>query len=181
MSDNTFVLRTLFEKCAWQVVLFRGFEESVQHYTACFVVAGAGTLVSVGGFWTSSILCMHMTAQRTAHGLSEIFSCLMGLKQGCSLSFKLFDALEKHLLDTDGIDAPTLGHWQVVVPMLLYADDLIPMSATAPGLQKQLRAFASFCQQRQLTFDLGKTKVVMFEGQRTELDPFFFNSRPVDP
>ena len=104
-------------------------------------MAGAGTLVSVGDFWTSLILCMHVTAQRTAHGFSEIFSCLRGLKQGCSLSPKVFDAMEKRLLDIDGIDAPTLAHWQVLVPLLLYADDLILMAATAPGLQKQLHAF----------------------------------------
>ena len=110
MSDNAFVLRTLLQKCALQVVMFRGFDESVQHYTACSVVAGAGTLVFVGDFWTSLILCMHVTAQRTAHGLSEIFSCLRGLKQGCSLSSKVFDAMEKRLLDIDGIDAPTLAH-----------------------------------------------------------------------
>ena len=42
----------------------------------------------------------------------------------------------------------------VIVPLLLYADDLILMSASASGLQKQLDALASFCEQRQFTVNL---------------------------
>ena len=49
--------------------------------------------------------------------------------------------LEKHLLDMNDIDAP----------MVPYAADLSLMSETAAGLQKQLNALASFCEERQLT------------------------------
>ena len=77
----------------------------------------------------------------------------MGVKQGCPLSPTLFglyvDGLEKHLLETADIDAPTL--MGVMVPLLLYADDLNLMSESASGLQKQLDALASFCEQRQLS------------------------------
>ena len=45
------------------------------------------------------------------------------------------DGLEKHLLETADIDTPTL--MGVMVPLLLYADDLILMSESASGLQKQ--------------------------------------------
>ena len=48
------------------------------------------------------------------------------------------DGLEKRLLETADIDAPTL--MGVMVPLLLYADDLILMSESAAGLQKQLDA-----------------------------------------
>ena len=48
------------------------------------------------------------------------------------------DGLEKHLLETADIDAPKL--MGVMVPLLLYADDLILMSESASGLQKQLDA-----------------------------------------
>jgi len=76
-------------------------------------------------------------AVRTSEGLSEIFRCLMGVKQGCPLSPTLFglyvDGLEKHLLETAGIDAPELGG--ILAPLLLYADDLILMSTSPEGLQ----------------------------------------------
>ena len=46
----------------------------------------------------------------------------------------------------------------VMVPLLLYADDQILMSESAAGLQKELHALASFCEQRQLTVNLSKNK-----------------------
>ena len=55
----------------------------------------------------------------------------------------------------------------VMVLLLLYADDLILMSERASGLQKQLDVIASFCEQRQLTVNLSKTKVVVFETQQS--------------
>jgi len=72
------------------------------------------------------------------------------VKQGCQLSPTLFglcvDGLEKHLLETADIGAPTL--MGVMVPLLLYAHDLILMSEILSGLQKQLDhdALASFCE-----------------------------------
>ena len=45
-----------------------------------------------------------------------------------------------------------------MVPLLLYADDLILMSESAAGLQKQLDALASFCEERQLTVNLHQNK-----------------------
>ena len=85
----------------------------------------------------------------------------MGVKQGCLLSPTMFvlyvDGLEKHLLDTANIDSRTLR--EVLVPLLLYADELILMSTKAARLLKQLDALASFCVQRQMTVDLSKTKV----------------------
>ena len=99
----------------------------------------------------------------------------MGLKQGCPLSPMLFglyvDGLEKHLLETAGIDAPTL--MGVMVPLLLYADDLILMSESAEGLQKQMDALASFCEQRQLTVNLSKTKMVVFEANTVMYQTLF--------
>ena len=114
-------------------------------------------------------------------GLSEIFRCLMGVKQGCPLSPTLFglyvDGLEKHLLETAGIDAPQLI--DTLVPLLLYADDLILMSTSKEGLQRQLDALATFCEQRQLTVNLDKTKIVIFETQKPVCEPFIFQDKVV--
>ena len=66
------------------------------------------------------------------------------------------------------------------MPLLLYADDLILMSDSASGLQKQLDALASFCEQRQLTVNLSKTKVVVFEKQRSGMCDFRLNGATVE-
>ena len=69
-----------------------------------------------------SIYTNDSAAVRTSEGISEIFRCLLGVKQGCPLSPTLFglyiDGLEKHLLQTAGIDAPTLSALREVVPLL---------------------------------------------------------------
>jgi len=76
-------------------------------------------------------------------------------------------------LETAGIDAPELGG--ILVPLLLYADDLILMSTSPEGLQRQLDALASFCEQRQLTGNLSKTKVVIFEARKSDCKEFVFS------
>ena len=58
-----------------------------------------------------SLLYYHDSAAvRNSEGISEIFDCLMGVKQGCPLRATLFglfvDGLEQHLMDTVGHDAP---------------------------------------------------------------------------
>ena len=61
------------------------------------------------------------------------------------------------------------------MPLLLYADDLILMSTIAAGIQTQLDARASFCDQRQLTVNLSKTKVVVFEPCCSDAADFVLN------
>jgi hypothetical protein len=69
-------------------------------------------------------------------GLLARFSCGIGVKQGCPLSPLLFglylDRLEKHLNAFDGDSPPQLAN--IVVKLLLYADDLALMSETPQGL-----------------------------------------------
>ena len=54
----------------------------------------------------------------------------------------------------------TLGHSLsgLLIPLLLYADDLTIKSTTPAGLQRQLNALQLFCEQRQLTVNLAKTR-----------------------
>ena len=85
---------------------------------------------------------------KTSAGLSEILRCMLGVKQGCPLSPTLFGLyvyrLEKHLLQTSGIDAPELiGK---LIPLLLYAHDLVLMSTRKEGLQRQIDALAESVQ-----------------------------------
>ena len=54
------------------------------------------------------------------------------------------------------------------------------MSESASGLQKQLDALASFSEQRQLAVNLSKTKVVVFEKQRSAICDFRLNGAVVE-
>ncbi len=101
----------------------------------------------------------------------------MGVKQECPSSPTLFglyvDGLEKHPLKTAGTDVPELCG--IIVPLLLYANDLILMSTSPEGLQRQLDALASFCEQRQLTVSLSKKTVVIFEARKSDCKEFVFS------
>ena len=66
-----------------------------------------------------------------------------GLLTQCNFLF--VDGLKQHLMTTPGHNAPSLSG--VLIPLLLYADDLIIMPA---GLQRQLNALQVFCEQQQL-------------------------------
>ena len=192
-TDNIFILRSLIDKqrqtrqkgkmgklyCCF--VDFRKAFDTVPRAVLWQVLEELGVRGRILDI-IKSLYAHDSAAVRSPQGLSDIFRCLMGVKQGCPLSPTLFglyvDALEKHLLGTADIDAPTLRG--VLVPLLLYADDLILMSTSEAGLQKQLDALANFCEQRQLTVNLSKTKIVVFESQQSQVVDFVLNDAVVE-
>jgi hypothetical protein len=103
----------------------------------------------------------------TAHGMSDFIRSTIGVKQGCPLSPTLFgiyiDELESflhdHIQDDDGCHLH-----QVLISILLFIDDVVLLASSLRGLQRQLDALALFCDLRQLTINLGKTKVMIFNG-----------------
>jgi len=124
-----------------------------------------------------NIRVMHPTK-----GLSARFSCGIGVKQGCPLSPLLcglyLDGLEKHLDALDGDSPPQLA--DIVVKLLLYADDLALMSETPQGLQKQIDALYEFCVERQLVINVSKTKVVVFEKHRSAALEFTYRGTTIE-
>ena len=59
-----------------------------------------------------------------------------------------------------------MGSGGAAVTVLLYADDLALLATTAAGLQAQLAVLEAFCQQRALTVNLVKTKVMLLAGHK---------------
>jgi hypothetical protein len=130
---------------------------------------------------------------RTAHGISDFIRSTIGVKQGCPLSPTLFgiyiDELEtflhEHIQDNDGC----ILH-QVLISILLFVDDVVLLSSSPEGLQRQLDALSLFCDLRQLTIDLGKTKVMIFNrlkktsnfqiGLQQRESKFFFSAASLD-
>ncbi len=194
-TDNIFVLRSLIDKqkqakqkggSGKLYCCFVDFKKAFDTVPRALLWQVLEDLGVQGRVWDiiKSMYAHDSAAVRTSAGISEIFRCLMGVKQGCPLNPTLFglyvDGLEKHLLETAGIDAPELGG--ILAPLLLYVDDLILMSTSPEELQQldALANFEEFCEQRQLTVNLSKTKIVIFEARMSFCREFAFSGTTVE-
>jgi hypothetical protein len=87
------------------------------------------------------------------------------------------DALESRIDALAGDDDPDLA--DTAVKLLLYVDDLVLMSKSLRGLQKQLDELNAFCKERDLTVNVKKTKVVVF-GSRVNSSPLHYDGSLVE-
>ena len=141
--------------------------------------------IGVGGRFLACLQSMYSQdracVSHPTEGLSSTFPCTIGVKQGCPLSPLLFglyiDALEPRINALTDDDGPELAG--TPVKLLLYADDLVLMSKSSRGLQKQLNELNNFCKERGLTVNVKKTKVVVF-GSRVNSSPLLYDGLPVE-
>lgn len=94
---------------------------------------------------------------------SEIFSTHRGVRQGCILSPKLFNLFINDIptMFNDECKPVTLGSEKL--NCLLYADDLIMISETKPGIQKCLDKLHHYTKMWNLEVNLKKTKIMIFQ------------------
>ncbi len=69
---------------------------------------------------------------------------------------------------------------QLAVRLLLYANDLALMSHTPAGLQKQLYVLQAFCCERQLTMNVKKNKIVVFEAHKSMCQAFQYEGKAIE-
>jgi hypothetical protein len=188
-TNNLYILQTLIEqsihkrkKVYYCFVNFRKAFDTMPRDLLWQVLAKMGI---VGRFMQCLQSMYSQDNVRVMHpieGLSARFSCGIGVKQGCPLSPLLFglylDGLEKHLDALDGDSPPQLA--DIVINLLLYADDLALMSETPQGLQKQIDALSEFCVERQLVINVSKTKVVVFEKRHSAAPKFTYRRTTIE-
>ncbi len=175
-TDNLFILRTLTEQAKFLkkqlytcFVDFKKAFDTVPRDLLWQVLEELGVsgriLECLRSMYRQDQACLHHPKE----GFTPTFLCRIGMKQGCPLSplmFGLFiDGIEKRLNALEGDAPPMLGH--LAVRLLLYVDDLALMSHTPAGLQKQLDVLQVFCCEHQLTVNVKKTKVVVFEARKS--------------
>ena len=98
--------------------------------------------------------------------LSQPFDLHLGVRQGCPASplvFSLFmDRLEEWI--ARGVQDLTAREWDAVrvagmlIPMLLFADDIVLLGRQPPLVQRLLDILDSFCADSSLNVSLKKTK-----------------------
>jgi len=104
---------------------------------------------------------------RCGSSCTEYSDCLQGFKQGCLLSHTLFSLFINELahdMTSSGRHGVQFSPNDIDIFIMLFADDIILMSATTAGLQNQLNVLHDCMQRLHLNqnVNLSKTKVMIF-------------------
>jgi hypothetical protein len=118
---------------------------------------------------------------RVGGDLTEAFMCPCGLKQGEICSPILFSLLINELADdvlTNGKHGIALTPDVIEILIMLFADDVILMSYTVVGLQRQLNVLHETSKRLGLQVNLEKSKVVVFRkgGYLAAREKWFYDS-----
>ena len=99
------------------------------------------------------------------------FRCHAGVKQGCMLSPTLFNLYLSDL--SEELKAKNLNDVELnELPLscMLYADDLVIFSKSKNGLQDYLDSLSEYCKENDLSVNLNKTKVLIFNNCGTTMN-----------
>ena len=130
---------------------------------------GGKVLTSLQSMYAADEACV-----LSRDGPTGLFDCNIRVKQGCPASPLLFslylDELEALLEASEEIDCPRIA--EILLAILLFADDIALFSYSHRGLQGQLGILSAFCTDRQLTVNVAKTKALVFEARKLLCHPF---------
>ena len=115
-------------------------------------------------------------------GLTESFSSVRGVKQGCVLSPLLFNLFVSDLPGIFDQTCDPVNLYNSEIPCLMFADDLVLLSTTSTGLQNALNKLDTYCTKWGLSLNLNKTKVIIFNksGHLLKNYSFSVNNAPIE-
>ena len=119
----------------------------------------------VGDTFLNNLKAMYKSVKycvKVANGYTDPISSDRGLKQGCVLSPILFNLFIDDINNIFDQNCAPLSLMDVELYHLLYTDDLILMSSSPEGLQNSLNALGTYCQAWELTVNIKKRKVMIF-------------------
>ena len=98
------------------------------------------------------------------NGITDFFRYSKGVRQGCPLSPILFNLYVNDLFNI--IDKYSTSDIYLKesnkINALMYADDLVLISRSKEGLQRQIDSLQEYCQKWQLNINIKKTKTIIF-------------------
>ena len=112
---------------------------------------------------------------------SEFFEINRGVKQGDSLSPTLFNIYVNDLHSIFSRQCDPVCIDTNYINSLSFADDLVILSESAEGLQQALNKLELYCHKWQLTVNINKTKILIFQGGNlTSQNTFFLQRKQVN-
>jgi len=137
-------------------------------------------MLAVSHIYEKVICRLHMGTK-----ISEFFASTIGVKQGCPLSPTLFglciDQLEQMVLEfmqQEYIEEVTICN--VVIMLLLFADDVVLLAHTLEDAQKLMVVLVSFCLHSGLIVNESKTKVMLVKTNHKEKPCIVYNNETLE-
>ena len=104
---------------------------------------------------------------KTSNGLTEPIQSNIGVRQGDVLSPMLFNLYINDI--NDYLNDPLCDLISLndkLVKCLMYADDIVLLSSSQKGLQRQLRILEEYCTEWQLNINAKKTKIMVASNRK---------------
>ena len=117
------------------------------------------------------------------NNITSLFEYKKGVRQGCPLSPILFNLYINDLIEIINKNTSEDIHLNTVnkINALLYADDLVLISPSKEGLQKQIDTLTEYCKTWKLKINSKKTKSMVFNrGNNIIKTNFTVNGIPIE-
>ncbi len=103
-------------------------------------------------------------AVKVDNRITEFFKYSKGVRQGCPLSSVLFNLYVNDIFDVINKHSSSDIYLNEnnKINALMYADDLVMISRTKEGLQRQIDSLHEYCQTWKLAINIKKTKSIVF-------------------
>jgi len=115
----------------------------------------------------------------TGEELSDYFESELGLKQGCLLSPLLFSLF---LNDMDEEICGGIRLYELNIPLLMYADDIVLLAESATDLQSMINNLEHYCAKWGLQVNTLKSEVMVFRngGRLADNEKWFYEGRQLN-
>lgn len=179
-SDHVLTLKHLVDKAfkssSYLFVCFVDFKKAFDtiNRNALF---GKLCRLNVNGAFLDILKSMYrevLFSVKLQNGLTESFTSKIGVKQGCILSPTLFSIYLNDLVDIFDNTCDPVALNDKLVSCLMYADDLVLVSKSAAGLQTCLDRLQNYCDKWDLTVNLDKTNIMIFNKSGRVLKGYTF-------
>jgi hypothetical protein len=171
-TDHIFTLNAVIERCTSKRKgkLYACFVDLKKAFDTVHRRSLFGILQKAGlpGKFYNAIAAVYKTVLscvRVNSDLTDFFECPSGVRQGCILSPVLFSLFINEIasaVDQEGLHSIQLLPGLVELFLLLFADDIVLLSTSPLGLQRQINLLTNACKDLNLTVNSDKTKVMVF-------------------